>query len=366
MTTASDELRQALKQEASRAAADLISSDLLRRLLETLGQIDERYWQHCRDQGWTAIGIPEAYGGIGLGLAEICILAQSGGQAAGGMPLLESGFAMAQALLRSDNQGLKAHWLPQLASGASRGLLSIVDSSDLIPGQSGGLSWKDGHLHGFRRAVPVAAIADVAILSVETSDGCALALVDLAAPDVTRTVIDSFDNSRCAADLTFDEVAAELLHLQSPRAAIEELLDMQAAMTAYQQIGGADTMLQAARDYALQRRAFGQPIGAFQSVKHRIAEGYVLVELARASAETAVANIGTVDFGRSAMAARLLATEAYEAVTRDAVQMHGGIGVTWEADLHLHQRRARTLALELGPIMAWDDRLAETLCGDPE
>jgi acyl-CoA dehydrogenase len=122
--------------------------------------------------------------------------------------------------------------------------------------------------------------------------------------------------------------------------------------------------MERARDYANTRRAFGQPIGAFQSVKHRIAELYALTELARANAIHAASRHGHGDFVRAAAAARLSACEAYDTAARDCVQVHGGIGVTWQAGLHLHMRRARTLAIEGGNALFWEDVLVDDLVGD--
>ena len=118
-----------------------------------------------------------------------------------------------------------------------------------------------------------------------------------------------------------------------------------------------------ARDYANTRRAFGQPIGAFQSVKHRIAELYGLVEVARANCLHAASSEGSAEFLTAAAAARLSATEAYDAAARDGVQIHGGIGVTWESGLHLHVRRTRSLAIELGNVFFWEDLLVDELTG---
>jgi acyl-CoA dehydrogenase len=137
------------------------------------------------------------------------------------------------------------------------------------------------------------------------------------------------------------------------------ILASQAVITAHEQVGGAAALLERARNYANDRKAFGQPIGAFQSVKHRIAEMYVLVELARANAVHAAAEAGTPRFIQAAAAARLSASEAYDTAARDTVQIHGGIGVTWEAGLHLHQRRARTLAIEQGQALFWEDVLVD-------
>jgi acyl-CoA dehydrogenase len=357
------ELRAAIRREAERALADLVSGQTLRALLETTGRYDERCWQHCREQSWPGIGIPERHGGVGLGLAEICILLESMGAAAVGVPFLESSFAAGQAILRHGSEALRAEWLPRLADGSVIGLLSIAEVNAALPRRPA-LRWESGLLHGSKPAVPAAACADIAVLLVASAYGVALVLTDLRQSAVARTPLSTFDNSRGAADLKFHEATAVLLQPGDACAAAHELLDLQAVLAAHLQLGGAAKVLAMARDHAVQRRAFGQPIGAFQSIKHRLAEDYVLVELARASAAEAVAVLESADFSRAAMAARLLATEAYETTARDAVQIHGGIGVTWESDLHLHQRRARALALELGSTLAWEDRLAGTLAGE--
>ncbi|HEX7741071.1 MAG TPA: acyl-CoA dehydrogenase family protein, partial [Sphingobium sp.] len=143
----------------------------------------------------------------------------------------------------------------------------------------------------------------------------------------------------------------------------KEVLAAQAVVTAHEQAGGAQALMERARDHANSRRAFGQPIGAFQSVKHRIAELYVLVELARAAALSAAVSEGGEEFLRAAAAARLQATEAYDSCARDCVQIHGGMGVTWEEGLHLHVRRARTLAMEQGNMLFWEDLLVDELAG---
>jgi alkylation response protein AidB-like acyl-CoA dehydrogenase len=137
-----------------------------------------------------------------------------------------------------------------------------------------------------------------------------------------------------------------------------------AVVTAHEQVGGAEALLFIARDYANERKAFGQPIGAFQSVKHRIAELYGLVEIARANSIHAAAQEGEPGFLKAAAAARLSATEAYDTAARDTVQIHGGAGVTWDSGLHLHMRRARSLAIEQGNMLFWEDLLVDQLVGE--
>jgi acyl-CoA dehydrogenase len=136
-----------------------------------------------------------------------------------------------------------------------------------------------------------------------------------------------------------------------------------AVITAHEQIGGAEALLKTARDYAVTRHAFGQPIGAFQAIKHRLAELYGLIEIARANCLHAASLEGEPGFLLAAAAARLSATEAYDTAARDCIQIHGGIGVTWESGLHLHMRRARSLALGHGNMLFWEDILAKELLG---
>ncbi|CAM8672642.1 acyl-CoA dehydrogenase family protein [Sphingobium sp.] len=358
-----DDAQQAIGGEAIRILADHTRSETLKILLETTGRHDAVFWNICREQGWTAVAIPEEFGGIGLGLVEMGLIAEAIGRVAAGAPFLGTGYGVAQAILRYGSDRLKARWLPLLASGDTIGAVAFAEGADMLPSRPA-LRFADGRLTGMKPAVSAGGSADIAILLASGDHGPVLVLVELETGGVTRQLVDTFDNSRCTADLHFDEVAATILVDEDALAAARSVLELQAVVTAHEQVGGAEAMLGKARDYAMERRAFGQVIGGFQSVKHRIAEDYVLVELARANAIQAAATEGQVDFGRNAAAARLSATEAYDTVSRDATQVHGGIGVTWEADLHLHQRRARTLAIENGPSLFWEDALVDYLVGE--
>ncbi|WP_230206953.1 acyl-CoA dehydrogenase family protein [Novosphingobium sp. Gsoil 351] len=173
-----------------------------------------------------------------------------------------------------------------------------------------------------------------------------------------------FDNARLHTDLAFAQAPIRIIATGGRAFALaRDVLARMAVVTAFEQVGGAESLMRAARDYALNRKAFGQPIGAFQSVKHRIAELYGLIEIARANAIHAAARVGKSDFVEAAACARISATEAYDTAARDCIQIHGGIGVTWELGLHLHMRRARSLAIEQGNMLYWEDFLADQLTG---
>lgn len=357
-----DEGQQAIATESRRVLEARMGKDALLPLLETTGRFHEPFWATAREQGWTALALPEEHGGLALGLVELGLIAHQAGRTLSGAPFLTSSFGAAKAIELFGSDEHKARWLPGLASGETIGAVAIASGPDALPASSA-VSFADGTLDGTATGVTAGLLADVAVVFALGPDGPLLAAADLTG--VQRTAVESFDNSRCYADLNFANSAAETLVAgDGAREAALHILAMQAVITAHEQTGGAEALMEIARDYAITRRAFGQVIGAFQSVKHRIAELYGFVELARANAIHAASRQHESDFILAAAASRLSATEAYDTAARDCVQIHGGIGVTWEAGLHLHQRRARSLAIEQGNSLFWEDVLVDRLEGE--
>ncbi|MEQ8310808.1 MAG: acyl-CoA dehydrogenase family protein [Sphingopyxis sp.] len=356
-----DEGQQAIATESRRALEARVSKDDLLPLLQASGQYHQAFWTTAKEQGWTALALPEAHGGLALGLVELGLIAHQAGRTLSGAPFLTSSFGAAKAIELCGSDDQKARWLPSLASGETIGAIAFASGADALPAVPP-VTWKVGQVEGTAPGVSGGLFADVVIVLAQEQGVPALVIVDLAG--VERKAVDSFDNSRCIADLFFAGAAAEVLVTgAAARAAALHILALQAVVTAHEQTGGAEALMEIARDYAVTRKAFGQPIGAFQSIKHRIAELYGLVELARANAIHAAAREGQDDFITAAAAARLSATEAYDTAARDCVQIHGGIGVTWEIGLHLHMRRSRTLALEQGSSFFWEDILVDRLAG---
>jgi acyl-CoA dehydrogenase len=360
MTILHDEGQEAIGREARRVLAARHDKALSLSLVERSGAWDEGFWATAREQGWTGIGIPEAFGGLGLGLIEAGLVAQAAGAATAGAPFLTANFAAARVLLACGDAPAQARWLPGLASGEVKAAIAFAEATEPLP-ELPATTLSGERLTGAKPGVTAGTAADIAIVWARGEDGePVLALAELAG--VARTPVASFDNARLFADLAFAGTAATpLLSGTAARTAALDALAAAGVITAHEQVGGAEALMETARDYANTRKAFGQPIGAFQSVKHRIAELYALVEIARANAIRAAAADETSEFLRAAAAARLSATEAYDTAARDAVQIHGGIGVTWEAGLHLHMRRARSLAIEQGNLMFWEDLLVGEL-----
>lgn len=361
MSIVYDEAQQAIASESRRVLDARMDKARLLALLETTGEYDRTFWTTAVEQGWTALALPEAFGGLGLGLVELGLVAQATGAATAGAPFLTCGHGAAWLLEQAGSEDLRSCWLPRLAVGDATATFAFAEGSAPLPREPRTL-FADGRLSGFKPGVVAGIAADFAIVWASHEGRPALVFAELSG--ARRHPVASFDNARLFADLTFEGAPARLLLAgEAARAAALVALARMAVVTAHEQLGGAEALMLLGRDYANTRKAFGQPIGAFQSVKHRLAELYGLVEIARANCIDAASQEGGPEFLRAAAAARLSATEAYDTAARDVVQIHGGIGVTWEAGLHLHSRRARSLAIELGNGFFWEDVLAGELAG---
>lgn len=355
-----DEGQLAIATESRRVLEARVTTEALLPLLEKSGEFHAPFWETAIEQGWTALALPESYGGLDLSLVELGLIALQAGRSLSGAPFLTSSFGAARAILDHGSDALKDAWLPKLASGEAIGTVAFAEGQTVL---GIGAAYANGVLNGTKPGVTGGLKADLAVVLASDGSEPVLVVADLA--NAGRDGINSFDNTRCAADLSFANTpATEIARGKSAMDAALHVLALQSVVTAHEQTGGAEAMLERARDYANTRRAFGQVIGSFQSVKHRIAEMYGLVELARAGALHAAARAGEADFIKAAAAARIQATEAYDTCSRDCTQVHGGIGVTWEAGIHLHLRRARSLAIEQGNMLFWEDVLVDCLEGE--
>jgi len=356
-----DEGQLAIATESRRILDDKANTSDLLALLEQTGVYDRPFWETAIEQGWTALALPEEFGGLDLGLVELGLVAQATGAATAGAPFLTTCYGAGQAILQAGVKSVQERWLPALAAGEMIGACAFAEGNSPLPPQPMA-RYSGGRLSGVKDAVTGGLQADFAIIWAQGDSGPVLVLCEL--EGASRKAVDSFDNSRGYADLAFAGVPAVLLAEGGTAQSLAmDVLARMAVVTAHEQTGGAEALLHTARDYALTRRAFGQPIGAFQSVKHRIAELFAQVEIARANCIHAAAREGQPDFLEAAASARIAATQAYDIAARDCTQIHGGIGVTWEQGLHLHMRRARSLAIEQGNLFFWEDVLVGELSG---
>jgi alkylation response protein AidB-like acyl-CoA dehydrogenase len=310
--------------------------------------------------GWLGAGIPGIYGGQGLGPLAACAVAEELGRALAPGSCGSSLFLVAEAILLAGSAAQKKAWVPALVSGARTGALAVCEKPGAWSARNIAATFRRGKLSGTKQAVVDGLDADLALVAARTSRGVQLLLVDLNHKSVRRSARESMDPSRPVASIRFRDTPASLLGGGAGWSVLETLLDRAAVVFAFEQLGVAEAALEMARQYALQRVAFGRVIGSFQAIKHKLADVYIANELARRNAHFAAAVVarGGRDLATAAATARVAACEALERAARENLQVHGGVGVTWTNDCHLYYRRARHLATCIGTLPQWRDRLA--------
>jgi alkylation response protein AidB-like acyl-CoA dehydrogenase len=222
----------------------------------------------------------------------------------------------------------------------------------------------NGVINGVKWPVTDGDIADFAVVVATGAEGIGWYLVDLSAEGVERKVLRSLDPTRSQAHITFTNAPAELLGEAGQGWQLSEALYNRAAVLfAFEQVGGSLAALDQACDYAKNRYAFGRSIASFQAIKHKLADMYVAVTLARSNCYYGAWALATdaQELPVAAAAARVSAIDAYHQCAKENIQTHGGMGFTWEFDCHLYFRRSRALAINLGNKWQWEDKLVTAL-----
>jgi acyl-CoA dehydrogenase len=364
----SDEQKQ-LKDQARRFLADKCPTQAVRAILEGPEPFDRKLWQALAEMGYMGTAIPEQYGGLGAGYLELCIIAEELGRALAPVPFASSIYLATEFLLAAGSEALKKAWLPLLASGEKIGCFAHAERAGRVSPAMIQLRVSGNRLSGTKMAVLDGDVADFAVVTARTAAGdqahdISLFLVDLNGPGVTRSTMQTIDPTRSQAKLGFDGAIGEPLGAAGEGWwLVSAVLDRAAVLTAFEQIGGAECALEMARDYALERIAFGRPIGSFQAIKHMLADMYVTLTLGRSNAYYGAwaLSTGAAQLAEAAATARVSATQAYQQCAKNCIQVHGGMGFTWQFDCHLHYRRSNALALALGSQSQWEDLLIERL-----
>lgn len=356
-----DEQKQ-LKDQVSRLLAEQATPDVLRRLITADAGFDPDLWAKTAELGLLGAAIPEAYGGVGLGERDLCVIAEEMGRAVAPIPFFSSICLAAEAIKLAGTEAQKETWLPKLASGEAIATFAWNEG----PGAAdANVSTRltNGRVTGMKAPVADAELAQVMVV---VCAGPRLALVDLGQRGITLAPMKGFDQLRKHARVTFDGAAAEAMDGADAHETLRRLYDRAAVFEAFEQVGAAESAMLMARDYTLQRYTFGRQLASYQAVKHNLANILVMVELARSNALYAAAALeaDAPDLAAAAATARLSATRAYEIAARENLQLHGGIGFTWEANCHFHYRRARLLALNLGSAEVWESKLIDALTAD--
>lgn len=346
-----------LKDEARKYLAAHSPPDCVRALVGEPGVgYDRTVWDGIVAQGWLGISIPEEFGGLGLSRIELCAIAEELGRVCAPVPFASTLYFFAEALLLAGSESQQQQWLPKVASGEIIGCLAAAERPGPITFGSVESEVIDGHLTGVKSPVPDGGIADSAIVLARSGGKLGLFLARL--DNVAQTSLVTIDPSRGASTLTFAGTPVEPL-AEDCETAFATLMNRAAVLVAFEQLGGADRCLEMAREFALGRFAFGRSIASYQAIKHKLADVAVATELARSNAYFGgwAAESSVDDLPVAAAAARLSGIKCFEMAARENLQIHGGIGYTFEANCHFYYRRERMLAVYLGNRGFWADRL---------
>jgi len=369
MNFAFSEEQEELRRSVRRFLEDKSPMSEVRRLMETTEGFDRAVWDQMADQlGLQALAIPEEYGGAGFGYVELSVVLEEMGAALLCAPCFATVALGANALLSSGDEGAKKDLLPGIAAGTTIATLALTEDSGrwstdavtLAASETGGKWRLDGH----KMFVIDGHNADLLLVAARTSSGVSLFAVEAGASGVTRTPLATMDQTRKQARIEFFAAAARLVGAEGGAdRVLSRTLDLAAVALAAEQVGGAQRCLDMSVDYAKNRIQFGRPIGSFQAIKHKCADMLMEVESAKSAAYYAVwaAAEDSEELPVVASLAKSYFSEAYFHAAGENIQIHGGIGFTWEHDAHLYFKRAKSSELLLGDPSYHRDLLARRI-----
>jgi acyl-CoA dehydrogenase len=359
----SDEVKM-MRDGAQRFLKDCCPSKVVRRALDGEVTFDEELWKSIGLLGWTGVSIPEEFGGSGIGYEALCLIAGELGASLAPVPFSSSVYLAAEAILIAADDAQKRELLPAIAAGKAIWTFALAEGQGNPSSDAIRTEFRNGTLTGTKNVVPDGSVAEFSVVAAKDQSGeVGLYAVLLRDRGVARETLKTLDPSRDYASLTFCDTPATPLLAGKGWRLVQRVLDRAAIFIAFEQVGGAEASLNMAKTYAMERYAFGRPIATFQAIKHRLADMYVALELARAHAYYGAWAIShdAPELAAAASSARIAAIDAYHLNAKENIQIHGGMGFTWEMDCHLYYRRAKMLSLLLGSAPYWRNRLIDEL-----
>jgi alkylation response protein AidB-like acyl-CoA dehydrogenase len=344
-----NEEQEQLRAQVRRFVETECPLDRVRQVMEAEAPYDAELWRKMSELGWQALVVPEEHGGLGLKWEDLVVVAEEMGRGLFPSPFIANALAT-RAIVALGDDAQKARWLPAIASGRLVTTLALLEESDLLDERGiettaepdGG----EAVLSGVKMFVPYGQAAGLLLVAAREAGGVSLYGVAADAPGVTIEPLVLVDGTQRAARVELDGVAVaagdRLGIAGGVWPALETIVDAGTVALAAEMVGAADAAVALATDYAKVRKQFGQAIGRFQGIKHKLAEHLVRVESARSLvyyASWAVDN--TEDARRNVSMAKASASEALDGAGEDCIHVHGAIGYTWECDAHLYYKRGR-------------------------
>jgi len=368
------EEQEELREAARGFLADHSSCEQVRLAMESELGWDREVWKRIASElGWPAVAIPEEYGGLGLGQVELVALLEVMGESLLCAPFFSSVCLAANTLRLAGSEEQKNEHLSAIAEGRSLATLAWVEpAGDWGADGIEALARREGEgfaLSGTKRYVLDGHCADLLIVAARRDgsagdEGVSLFALPAGTPGVTCTPLPTMDQTRRQAEIVLDNVLVPASALLGEEGrgwpALRKTLDLAAVALAAEQVGGAQRCLDLSVAYACEREQFGRPIGSFQAIKHKCADMMVAVESARSAAYYAacVAEEDGENLSVVASLAQAACSDAFFRCAADSLQVHGGVGFTWEYDVHLYFKRARASEVFLGDASYHRERVA--------
>jgi alkylation response protein AidB-like acyl-CoA dehydrogenase len=368
------EEQEMLRRSAREFLAKECSPKVVRRLMESEDGYDPALWKKIADLGWTALGIPEEYGGVGSFLDLVVVLEEAGRALLPGPFFSTMGLAV-PVLLEAGTDAQKKEALGAIASGSARATVAFTEPSGrwdagsvrLSARQSGG-GWR---LDGVKLFVPDASTADYTIVVARTrgegEDGVTSFLVKGRPKGMSVEALETLDMTRRWSEVRFEgvELAGDAVMGQPDRAwpRLKRAFEWATAALCAEMVGGLQKVLETSTEYAKTRHQFGKPIGIYQAVSHKVADMLVMSESGRSATYYAAWTVDAdaPDRSLASSMAKAYVSDAYRKVAGDGIQVHGGIGFTWEHDMHLYFKRAKSSEVTLGDATYHRELVAQAL-----
>jgi alkylation response protein AidB-like acyl-CoA dehydrogenase len=352
------EEQELLRENVRRFMEENASIDFVRAQWDDPAGVTAALWSKLSDLGVTGLLIPEAYAGAGLGVLDMGVVLEELGRVIHPGPFLSSALVATRLLIAAGSEKDRAAWLPRLAGGAARVAVALENGDDAIRATRTGEVWQ---LCGDLGPVMDAAACDALLVPAQVDAVSRIFLLECEAPSVGLTPFGQVDGTRRLFHVALEQAPAQLVGEADASEALAEARDLLAIGLVADAVGAADRALELSTAYASEREQFGRPIGSFQSLQHLMVDMLQSIELVRAAVIHALWTADAAppaERAHAASIAKAFAAEALPGVGASAIQVFGGLGFTWEMDIHLFDKRLCSQALLGGDGAHHLERLA--------
>ena len=371
------EEQELLRDTARKFLDSECPTKFVREMMATEAAVTDQFWRQLADNGWLGITYPEDVGGSGLGLVDLVVLMEEIGRAVMPGPYPATVLLAGAAIAAAGSAEQRREWLPRIVAGEVKATLAVTEPNPRWDAAGITATAREARggfaLSGTKMFVPDAHLADVLVVAARSrdgstmEDGVSLFLVPKDTPGLSLRRLPSIDETRKLCEVTLDNVAvpgsALLGELHGGWAPLQQVIDRAAVALSAEMCGAAQRVLEITVEYAKLRTAFGKPIGSYQGVKHKCAD--MLVEIENAKSLTYYAawavDEGAVDAPLAVSMAKAAASDAGRKVCAAGIQLHGGIGMTWEHDLQLYLKRAKADEVAFGDASWHRERVAQLM-----